>query len=326
MISPELLHTAAIGAAIVLGGIGSGIGQGIAGLGALQAMSRQTTGHDQIIRTMVLGLALIESGVILSLVITLMMLFGPTQQLTMGIGLAELGMGCAIGLSALAISIASSFAVKAACESIARQPFFYQKIITLMLLAQSIIGAPGVFAFIIALLIKANTTPTISDLEGIKYLAAGLTVGIGSIGPSIGQAIFAQSSCYAAGRNQQAYGKLLTFSLLSQAVIQTPLIFCLIIAIMIIYKSVAAIAATAGEYATLITSASCFAPGFAISVGSLGTAIAIGYAASKSSYYVVMDEENYPLFIRTSLLAQAIIESAAIYALIVALILVTKSI
>lgn len=326
MITPELLHTAAVGIAIVLGGIGSGIGQGIAGLGALHAMSRQTTGNDHVIRTMILGLALIESGVILALVISLMMLFGPAQQLTMGIGLAELGMGCAIGISALAISIASSFAVKAACESIARQPFFYQKIVTLMLLAQSIISAPGVFAFIIALLIKINITPTISVLEGIKYLAAGLTVGVGSIGPSIGQAIFAQSSCSAAGRNQSAYGKLLTFSLLSQAVIQTPLIFCLIIGIMTIFKSVATIAATAGEYATLITAVTFFSPGFAISVGSLGTAIAIGYAASKTSYYVVTDEKNYPLFVRTSLLAQAIIESAAIYALIVSLILMTKSI
>jgi len=319
MIAPELLHVAAIGIAIIFGGIGSGLGQGIAGLGAIHAMSRQDIGSDHIIRTMVLGLALIESGGILALVISLMMLFGPIQQFTIGIGLAEIGMGCAIGLAAAAISIASSYAVKAACQSIARQPFFYQKIVTLMLLAQSIIGAPGVFAFIIALLIKINITPTISVIDGIKYLAAGLTVGVGSIGPSIGQAIFAASSCQAAGRNKQAYGKLLTFSLLSQAVVQTPLIFCLIIAIMIIFKSAATITMP------IVAIAAFFSPSFAISIGSLGTAVAIGYAASKNCYYIVMDEKNYPLFIRTSLLAQAIIESAAIYALIVALILITKS-
>jgi F0F1-type ATP synthase membrane subunit c/vacuolar-type H+-ATPase subunit K len=89
---------------------------------------------------------------------------------------------------------------------------------------------------------------------------------------------------------------------------------------MIIFKPVTAIAST------FIASVTFFSPAFAISVGSLGTAIAIGYAASKSSYFVSMDSENYPLFIRTSLLAQAIIESAAIYALIVSLILVTKTI
>jgi F0F1-type ATP synthase membrane subunit c/vacuolar-type H+-ATPase subunit K len=61
---------------------------------------------------MVLGLALIESGVILSLVITLMLLFGGTTKITLGIGLSELGMGLSIGLAALSISIASAYAVR----------------------------------------------------------------------------------------------------------------------------------------------------------------------------------------------------------------------
>lgn len=317
--SPAFLHTLAAAIAIVLGGIGSGLGQGIAGLGALQAMSRQKSSIDHIVRTMILGLALIESGVILSLVITLMLLFGGIGTITLGIGYAELGMGLAIGFSAIAISIASAYAVKAACESIARQPFFTQKIVTLMLLAQSIIGAPGVFAFIIALLIKLRISEAMTAIEGIKYLAAGFTIGVGSIGPSIGQAIFSKSSCEAAGLNQDAYSKLLTFSLLSQAVIQTPVIFCLVIAITLIFKPIVGIASP------FIAAVLFFSPAFAISVGSLGTAIAIGYAASKSSKYVVLDPDNYPLFVRSSLLAQAIIESAAIYALIVALILMTKT-
>jgi F-type H+-transporting ATPase subunit c len=171
MFIPEILHALSVGVAVILGGIGSGIGQGIAGLGALQAMSRQSKGSDHVVRTMILGLALIESGVILALVITLMILFGGVKVMTIGLGLAELGMGCAIGFAALATSIAASFAVKAACESISRQPFFSQKIVTLMLLAQSIIGAPSVFAFIVALLIKVQLTGQITVIEGIKYLA-----------------------------------------------------------------------------------------------------------------------------------------------------------
>lgn len=319
MFAPELLHALAAGLAIVLGGVGSGLGQGIAGFGALQAMARQQASSDHIVRTMVLGLALIESGVILSLVITLMLLFGGLTQITLAIGLAELGMGLAIGIASAAISISSAFAVKAACQAIARQPFFMQKILTLMLLSQSIIGAPGIFAFIIALLIKVNILETLTVVDGIKLLAAGCTIGVGAIGPSIGQAIFSHSSCTAAGLNREAFAKLLTFSLLSQAVIQTPIIFCLIIAITTVFKS---IAATTSPFIAVV---SFFSPAFAISVGSMGTAVAIGYAASKSSKYVVLKPENYPLFVRSSLLAQAIIESAAIYALIVALILMTKA-
>ena len=319
MLAPQLLHTLAVVIAIVLGGIGSGIGQGIAGLGALQAMARQSTGNDQILRTMILGLALIESGVILSLVITFMILFGGASVISVPAGLCELGMGLAIGISAAAVSIASSFAVKAACQSIARQPFFHQKIVTLMLLSQSITSAPGVFAFVIALLIKVKISDTTTIAEGIKLLAAGLAVGIGSIGPSIGQGIFSQSSCTAVGLKKESFSKLLTFSLLSQAVVQTPLIFCLIIAILLIFKPIAP------STSPFIAAVLSFSPMFAISVGSMGSAIALGHAASKNCKYISMDEKNYPLFVRTSLLAQAIIESAAIYALIVALILVTKT-
>jgi len=319
MLSPEFFHALSVVVAIVLGGIGSGIGQGIAGYGALTSITRQSASTSHIVRTMILGLALIESGVILALVISLMILFAGGPQLTLGVGLAELGMGLAIGLSSLAISIASAFAVKTACQSIARQPFFQQKIVTIMLLSQSIVSAPAIFAFIIALLIKVQIREALTVVDGIKFLAAGATIGVGSIGPSIGQGIFSSASCRAAGLNKKNFGKLLPFSLLSQAVIQTPLIFCLIIAIMIVYKDSSAISS---EFISAVT---FFSPSFAISVGSLGTAIAIGYAASKSCFSVVMDEENYSIFVRTSLLAQAIIESAAIYALIVSLVMMTKT-
>lgn len=319
MLTPQLLHALSGGIAILLGGFGSGLGQGIAGFGAIQAISRQSLSTDSIIRTLILGLALIETGVILSLVITLMLLFGGTGQITMGIGLAELGMGIAIGISSAAISISASFAVKAACQSIARQPFFTQKIMTLMLLSQSIISAPGIFAFIIALLIKTKISPDTTVVEGVKLLAAGSVIGFGSIGPSIGQGIFSYASCGTVGLNRETFAKLLTFSLLSQAVIQTPAIFCLVISITTIFKPIAA------STAPIIAAITFFSPAFAITFGSVGTAIAQGFSAAKTCKSVVLDEENYPLFLRTSLLAQAIIESAAIFSLIVALVLMTKA-
>jgi len=318
MLTPKILHLSAAGIAIVLGGLGSGVGQGIAGLGTLEAMGRQPMVSNHIIRTMILGLALIESGVILALVITLMLLFGKADGLTMAAGLSELGMGLAIGLSALAVSVASSLAVKQACVSIARQPFFAQKIITLMIISQSIIGAPVIFSFIIAMLIRTQIKPDISIIHGIKYLAAGFTIGFGSIGPSVRQAILSKASCMAAGLNKKSFGKLLTFSLLSQAVIQTTLVFALVVSITIIFKPIKAITDP------IIGLVSFFPPGIAISLGSLGTAIALGYAASKSCKPIALDSENYPLYLRTSLLAQAFIESAAIYALIIALVLMTR--
>ena len=317
MISPSILHPISVFIAIVLSAVGSGIGQGIAGSGALKALSRQSMSSNAISRALILGLALIETGAILALVIALILLFGPSEQLTWGMGYARIGMGLAIGISAAAMSIASSFAVKSSCQSIARQPFFAQKILTLMLLSQSIIEAPAIFAFIIALLINTKISPDLSLFHGLKLLAAGAAIGIGSIGPSIGQAIFAHSSCSAVGLNQKSFGKLFTFSLLSQAVIETPLIFCLIISIMLIFKPIS-------QINPLLSLISCISATFAISIGTAGTAIAAGFTASKMSTYIALNQRHYSLYLRATLLAQAIIESAAIYALIVALMLLTK--
>jgi len=316
---PKLLHFISVAIAIILSGIGNGIGQGIAGLSAVKATSRQNTGGENVFRTMVLGLALIESGAILALVISLIMLFGHPPELNIPNTLAELGMGLAIGLSAIAVSIASSFAVKSACESTARQPFFSQKILTLMLLSQSIIEAPAVFAFIIAMLIRNLSSNSINIAEGIKFLSSGLAIGLGTIGPSIGQAIFAHSSGKSVGLNRESFGKLFTFSVLSQAVIETPVIFCLIVSITLLYKP---LTTTDVIYPSIIMLISALT----ISVGSMGTAIATGYSASKNNRPIALNSEHYPLFIRTSLLAQAIIESSAIYALIVTLIIMIKNI
>ena len=317
MFVPQFLHFFAAGIPIILSGIGTGIGQGIASVGALDAMTRQKEGTTAIFRTMILGLALIETGAILSLVITLMTLFGGPFLITTSIGIAELGLGLAIGISSLSVSIASSFTVKAACESIARQPLFATKISTLMLFAQSIIEAPVIFAFVIALLIKTHITQMLTMLEGVKLFSAGLAIGLGSIGPSIGQAIFTQSSCIAIGLNKKAFGKIFTFSLLSQAVVETPVIFCMLVSIALIFKPIHL--TTPLAYMVMF-----IAPALTVSIGSLGTSIATGYAASKSSRFIALKPEHYPMLLRTSLLGQAIMESSAIYALIIALTLMTK--
>jgi F-type H+-transporting ATPase subunit c len=318
MITPIDLHYIAIIGAVVLSALGGGIGQGIAGLGGTSAIIRQKAGQNSIFRAMMLGLALAESGTILSLVVALLMMFSqPAETVTWGIAYAELGMGFAIGIASAAMGIASGFAVKAACESVGRQPYISQKIITLMLLVQSIIEAPVIFALLVALLIKTRIYDAMTIYEGIKLAGAGLAMGVGSIGPSIGQAIFVKSACEALGLNKDSYGKVLPFSLMSQAVIETPLIFSLIISALLIYKPVT-------QELAVTTACVSLAIAFVVGFGTGGAAVSSGYTASKSVKYVALDVTKYGLFLRTTLLGQAIIESSAIYSLIVGLILITK--
>ncbi len=67
----------AIGAGIAVGaaGIGSGIGEGHAVRGALEAMARNPEMKDELRTNMFIGIAMIESAVIYGLVIALILIF-----------------------------------------------------------------------------------------------------------------------------------------------------------------------------------------------------------------------------------------------------------
>lgn len=318
MITPHLLHYLSAAFALSIASIGGGIGQGLAGAHSIMALRRQSLGHNHIFRAMIIGLALIESGIIISLVMTLITLFSEHNAITWAIALSEVGISLAIGIAAAATSIASSFVVSAATKSISRQPFFAQKIITLMLLSQSIIEAPIVFAFIISLLIRGNFSPSLEMIGGIKHLAIGILMALGSIGPSIGQGLFAYAACTSVGKNRRAYDKIFPFALLSEAVIETPMIFCLLLSLIILYIPTV-------PTQEILQGTSIFTAAFTLGIGSMGTAIGIGHVASRSCYQIAQEPNNYSIIVRTTLLVEAFIESAVIYAMIIALLLIMKT-
>ncbi len=315
MLIAQIIHYSAAFLTLAIAVLGGGIGQGIASIATIAAIQRQPCSYQANFRALIIGLALIESGIIIALVTALMIIFS-TQPLTIGIAVGELGIAAAIGFAGGAVSIASSFVVRAAAESISRQPFFSQKVTTVMLLAQSIMEAPVIIAFIVSLLIRTRINANPELLFGLQGLAAGLAVGLGSIGPSIGQAIFTQAACKGIGTNKEAYNKIFPFMLLLEAIIETPLIFCLLIGIIILFRPLDG--ALISDALILITAA------LTIGLGALGTATGIGFTASKSVEGIAQNPDLYSILLRTTLLVVAFIESAIIYAMIITLMLITK--
>lgn len=319
MITPEYLHYFSAALMVVLGGMGGSIGHGLAGAQTLSSMLRQPTGNDYSFRAMVVGLSLIESGCIVALVVSLVVLLSGTKDLTMARALAEFGMAVAVGVAAVASSIASSFVVKAAMTAISRQPVFAPKMFTMMLITQSIIEAPVIFAFVTALTIRARFSPDMSLIFGLQCLAAGLIIAFGCIGPSIGQAIFAGAANGSLGLNTDAYAKIFTFTLLGEAVIETPMIFCLVFSFVMMYTQV-----PIPPDGSLLIIAPFFIATGTVSVAALAASSAIGYVGSRSCYQIAQTPEHSGIFLRTTLLAIAFIESTVIYALIVGFLLLFK--
>lgn len=316
MESTYLLHYGTIAFAVALNSVGVGLGEGLTSLAALKAIDIQPHARPEISKTFILGMALIETAAVVGLTMALMLLT-PLKETahTEFMHYAELGIAFAICIAGSAIGISSSFPAQHACYAVARQPFFSQKIQGLMLLTQSLMQTPVVFAFIVALFIKSQLINVTSLGESFRLIGSGLCIGLGSIGPAIGLSLFSREACKAIGVNPHAYQKILSFTLVSEALIESPLIFALLISLILLQVST-------GDVFNFINGSALLASAFCMGMGTFGTAIASGRVAAKACEKIALNPEQYSVMMRTSLFAQVLIETCAIYCLIVSFALI----
>ena len=70
-------------------------------------------------------------------------------------------------------------------------------------------------------------------MEGLKYLATAVAIGVGAIGPGIGIGILAGKALEAIGRNPEAEGKIRTSMILAIAFAEAIAIYALVVALII---------------------------------------------------------------------------------------------
>lgn len=71
------------------------------------------------------------------------------------------------------------------------------------------------------------------DPEAMKYLGAGLAIGLGGFGPGIGIGILGAGAMNALGRNPEARGAIMTNMILAIAFAEAVAIYALIVAILL---------------------------------------------------------------------------------------------
>jgi F-type H+-transporting ATPase subunit c len=198
--------------------------------------------------------------------------------------------------------------------TIARQPLFANKIQNVLLITLSFIQTPIVFSFLISLFIEVQTAQLVSVTQSIALLAAGLTIGLSSIGSAIGLGNFAQSALRTIGYNRSVYKRLLTFVFVSQAIIETPLIFGLIIAVFIAFGALDAL--------TPFKSLTYLSAALAIGLSTFGPSIQSGRTASAACLQIGETPQQIVEISRVSVLVQGLIDAPAIYALIISLFII----
>jgi len=314
--SAELVHYGTIALAVGINSIGVGIGEGLTSKAALEAINTQPSASGNITRAAILGMALIETAAIMGTVIAIMLLLGTKNNSdNFYAGLAELGIALAICLSGFVLGLVSALPAQAACHAIARQPFFAQPIVRFMLITQSLLQSPIIFGFIVASIIKYQAINTETLSESLRLISSGLAIGLGSIGPALGLALFAKSACEGLGTNPRAHNALFGFALISQTIIETPIIFAFVIAMTQLF-----LIPSSGN--ALIHGIAALAASISIGLGTIGPGISSGKTAASACQQIALNPESQAILSRVSMFAQGLIETCAIYAILVSFLLI----
>ena len=146
------------------------------------------------------------------------------------------------------------------------------------------------------------------------FLAAGLAMGFGAIGAGIGEGFAAGETCRGISRQRASAGSIVRMMLIGQAVTESPAIFSLVMAMILLFA--APHAEGINQLGALIGAGIC------VGVGASGSSTGEGYAAAKACEATARQPMKYPIFLRTMLIGQAVAETSAVFALVISLLLV----
>lgn len=292
--------------------IGTAISQGLIGKTFINTSNMQPAAHPQLSRASIIALVLAETSTILAATALLIIIFGAAKSTSPYAGLALMGIVGACGLSGLAVSIASYMPASESLWAIARQPFSAPRITNMMLVTMSIIQTPAIFGFLIALLITFNITNELSFNDAWRLCAAGWSIGLGAIGPALGQGIFSRQACRALGVNNRAYRRVLSFALISQTIIETPIIFSLLVSFLILGTN----NPSTLKVFMLVTAAGV------MGLCSLMPGVSSGRVSATACAQLGDESVNASGVTRTSLIAQGLIDTLAIYGLLISILLI----
>lgn len=225
------------GLSMGFGAIGAGVGAGFPAGATCKGMSRQPGVSSRLTTNMLIGSAVCQTPAIFALVAAFILLFtnfsgrpvSPTWAAILGAGLAS-------GLAAIGAGIGSGLVAESGCEGIARQPESASTVTNVMLLGQAVTQTTAIYGLLVSfILIFKEAAATEAIAPAMALLGAGLCMGIGAIGPGVGEGFTARSAVSWIARNKSATAEITRVMLVGQAVSESTGIYSLVIALVLIF-------------------------------------------------------------------------------------------
>lgn len=283
-----------------------GFGQSISTTALLRALDMQPASHAQLKFLYFLGMAMLEFIGILCVFMGILLLnFVPE---TVGSLLTSVGAASSLMLPATLIGITAAYPMAEIFTSFARQPFMYTPMMRQLLFTQIMLQTPTLFGFVITLLLFNNAKTALSVAAGAKLCAAGLMYGLGVLGPIAGIALFATQACRSMGVNKNSIQHIFSFTLVSQGVIETPVLLVVMMSLYLLFT-----APSSGSYTQLIYLSTALCMGLV----NAGTGINSGLTARSACKQMDEYPESYSNIANASLISQTFIETTTIYSMII---------
>ncbi len=231
---------------------------------------------------------------------------------------AYIGGGIAMGLGAIGAAIGEGYTASEANVAIARNEEVSGDIFKNMLVGQAVAESASIFALVIAMLLLFLDIEMANLLKAAALLGAGLCMGLGAIGAGIGSGFPGGQTCLGISRQPEATSSLTTNMLIGSAVCQTPAIFAMVIALMLIFMDFSQ-AAFNPTWAALIGA------GVSTGLAAIGSGYGGGRAAGASCEGVARNPETVGNVTTTMLVGQAVSQTPSIFGLLVSFILMFKT-
>ena len=146
-------------------------------------------------------------------------------------------------------------------------------------------------------------------MEPLYLLGAWLAIGLAGLGVGIGEGMVAKKSLESMGKNPEMSGYFLVLTILGIALVESAAIYGLIIAFQILGLDPAT---------STVTGWAAVAAGSAIGFAGLGAGIGEGMLVSGAMDATLRNPENKTKIMTYMILFLALVESVAIYGLIIA--------
>ncbi len=145
------------------------------------------------------------------------------------------GAAVSMGLGSIGAAIGEGIVAAKAEEGMVRQPGIADEIFRTMLVGQAVAESTGIYSLVVAMLLLFQDFSTVTLLDIPAFLAAGFCMGLGAMGPGLGEGFVAAKACESIARNPETSPVIIRTMLVGQAVTESTGVYALVVALLLIF-------------------------------------------------------------------------------------------